>query len=330
MTNGILIITDAWEPHTNGVITTIKHTVAQIAIKNLSVWVLHPGYFKHITLKEFDYAYRVSKLLLQFMTDYAPRYIHIATEGPLGFAARKICLEKGWKFTTAYHTKYPEYLKTRWGIPESIGYKYCRWFHAPAARIMAATYTLMNQLKFNHFYNDFGLWTRGVDSELFNPKHRTRQFSAPYALYVGRLSKEKNIEEFLEAKTDMLKVLVGDGPHRAKLQKKYPEAFFVGKKKGEQLARYFANATVFVFPSKTDTFGLVMIEALASGTPIACKPESATVVTSEVASIRDDLTAAIAEASKIDRNKCREFVEKNGFTWENATSQFINNLVPIN
>jgi len=329
----VVIITDGWEPYFSGVITTLKHTSAYLTGQNVSNLIVHPRLFpgSFISLKEFDFVYRPStkRLLEQMLGDYDPAFIHISTEGPLGVLARNICLARGWKFTTAYHTKFPEYLHQRIPFMNSErAYKYFRWFHKPSARVMVATHSLGQLLRYNEFDNQFGIWTRGVDTDLFHPKWRDPTFSEPYALYVGRVATEKNIEEFLEAKTSLTKVVVGDGPIRPALQRKYKrDAVFLGKKSGEELAKFYANADVFCFPSTTDTFGLVQIESLSSGTPVAVKPESASIVWGDVAAIRENMSHAINSARYLDRSKCRPFVLER-YTWDIAGYQFCDNLVP--
>lgn len=334
---GVVIVTDAHEPHVNGVVTTLKETEKYLnntlkTILDLDTFVIHPGRFPghYISMKEMDWVYSpiAKKQLEQMLGDADPTFIHISTEGPLGRWARNFCIKNKWKFTTAYHTKFPEYFNMRYPfVPVDLGYKYFRWFHEPSSCVMVATYHLMQQLRTQEFYNDFKIWTRGVDTELFHPKHRKETTSGPYAVYVGRVSKEKGIEEFLDAQTDLAKIVVGSGPLSYKLERKYPGVYFVGKMKGIQLANFYASAEVFCFPSVTDTFGLVMPEALACGTPVAAKPVSSAVVWGDVACLKDNMSHAIAVARHLDRSKCRPFVLEH-YTWDIAGKQFYNNLVP--
>ncbi len=334
MNKKLMVVTDTWKPYFNGVITTLKQTITSIqAYHDLDTVVVHPRMavvnFKYFSLKELDVVHSGFKQLEDLVEVYRPAYIHIETEGPLGIAMRNLCIRRGWKFTTAYHTKHPEYLKLRYGIPLSVGYAVVRWFHKPSSCVMAPTDEVVYNLKEHGFKNKMITWTRGVDTNYFTPEYRKDDILAdlkPYALNVVRVAKEKNIEEFLEAKTDLKKVIVGDGPARPELEKKYPNAVFLGKQFGYDLARIYANAEVFVFPSVEDTFGVVLLEALASGVPVAAKPESLAVVTPEVACLLNDMSDAIQGACLKSRKACREFVLKN-YTPEIAAKQFYNNLI---
>jgi len=260
-----------------------------------------------------------------------PDFIHITTEGPLGWAARKFCLKYDLNFTTAYHTMFPEYVNIKYHLPLSWGYHIVRKFHAPSSRVMVATMALEHQLMENDFPPKFGRWSRGVDLDLFHPKHRDPMFSEPFALYVGRVSHEKNIQAFLTAETpDLTKIVVGDGPQLPSLKAKYKDVVFTGAKKGEDLAKFYANADVFVFPSKTDTFGLVMIEAMASGTPVAAynEPNTTSIVVPGTGACHDDLNVAISQALTMSRLNCRQTAETL-YSWDIATDQFLSNLVLV-
>jgi glycosyltransferase involved in cell wall biosynthesis len=343
MSKKLLVVTDTWEPYFNGVITTLRETARNLERShNTYTRIVHPRltdlhtnkpFFKYIPLKELDMTYSKFKNLERIMIEDCPDFIHIETEGPLGIAARHYCLKYGWKFTTAYHTKHPEYLKVRYGIPLNIGYNIVRWFHKPSSCVMAATDTLINELKEHGFENKFGIWSRGVDTTFFTPALRSPNFGEelkPYALYVGRVAKEKNIEDFLKATTSLKKVIVGDGPARIELEKKYPTAIFLGKKSGHELADIYANAEIFVFPSVEDTFGVVLIEALASGLPIAATPVSKHVVSRDnekpVAALYYNMNIAIVTAQHlIDKDEPRKFVLK-FYTPEVAARQFFENL----
>jgi len=336
MNKKLMVVTDTWKPYFNGVITTLKQTIT--SIKNyhkIDTIVVQPRMalsgFKYFSLKELDVVYSGFGYLGDLLDLHNPDYIHIETEGTLGIAMRNFCLKRGLKFTTAYHTKHPEYLKLRYGIPLSIGYAIVRWFHKPSSCVMAPTYDVVYNLQKHEFKNKLTKWTRGVDTVYFTPEYRKDNVLTelkPYALNVGRVAKEKNIEEFLEAKTDLKKVVVGDGPARPELEKKYPDVVFLGKQFGFLLAQLYANAEVFVFPSVEDTFGVVLLEALASGTPVAVKPVSGAVVDSWVACLADDMTVAIENARKISREDCRAYVIQN-YTPQAAAKQFFDNLVPI-
>lgn len=260
-----------------------------------------------------------------------PDAIHISTEGPLGQAARKHCIRKGYLFTTAYHTRFPEYIRTRCRLPLSWSYAYMRKFHNAGQRIMVATQTIEDDLAARDFHN-IVRWTRGVNTDLFYP--RPKEFlnlTRPVSICVGRVAVEKNIEAFLALDMPGTKVIVGDGPARPQLAAKYPDAKFVGNKEGEELAKYFAAADVFVFPSRTDTFGLVMLEALASGLPVAAYPVPGpldVIGGTNVGVLSEDLRQAVLDALNIDPIICRTFAEN--YSWERSIDQFFGNLTPLN
>lgn len=328
----LLIISDAWEPQINGVVRTLQNTIKTIkAIGTHEIELIEPSMFYSVPMPGYD------EIKLSLFTGKVPSlikradpdYVHISVEGPLGMAAKRYCNKNKLMYTTAYHTMFPEYANEKYHIPTSLGYKFVKSFHKNSGCVMVASNGLIDLLKTKGFDNTFGLWSRGVDTELFNPIRRHARH--PYALYVGRVSHEKNIEAFLDSSTPGLdKVVVGSGPLLDQLKAKYPNVQFVGPKKGTELAEYYASATVFVFPSLTDTFGLVMIEALASGTPIAAYPcfNTEQVVTADVGCLDKDLSAAITKAVVKNRVDCRRRVMDH-FTWDVASTQFVNNLVHI-
>lgn len=265
----------------------------------------------------------------ELLKEFAPDAIHIATEGPLGAAARKWCLRRRFPFTTSYHTQFPEYVRARVPIPLAVSYAHLRRFHSAASGTMVATSAMQRLLESRGFKN-IVRWTRGVDVSLFRPRAKSfLDFPRPIAMYVGRIAVEKNIEAFVKLELSGTKVVVGDGPARAELEAKYPGARFVGYKFGEELASYVAAADVFVFPSRTDTFGLVLLEAMACGVPVAAYPVTGPidVVTQGVTGALDeDLRAAALAALEIDPNQCRAYALAN--TWETATRQFLSHLAP--
>ncbi|WP_178862243.1 glycosyltransferase family 4 protein [Thiomicrorhabdus cannonii] len=328
----ILIITDAWQPQTNGVVTTMNHVVAALEASGHHIKVLHPGLFKSLPLPgyaEVPIVWR-AKHFQEHIETFAPDAVHIVTEGPLGWRARAFCQRHGWPFTTAFHTKFAEYLNQRLPfIPVSWGYRFLHWFHHPATRTLVSTHTLIDSLQakgFNHLHQ----WNRGVDTDLFHPDRKIAlPFAAPIHLYVGRVSVEKNLRDFLDLKLSGSQVVVGDGPDLASLQHHYPQAHFLGKKTGVELAQLFASADVFVFPSKTDTYGLVMLEALASGTPVAAYPATGPldVINADVGALNDDLSTAIELAKQCDRQACRHYAEH--FSWEHCAQTFLKALAPI-
>lgn len=328
-------MTDAWTPQVNGVVRTLQTTIEHLKKSRFEVDVIEPSMFKRFPLpgySEVELSYGL-KELPDMMLSTMPDYIHIAVEGPLGLAARKFCADSWLRFTTAYHTKFPEYLWDKYYIPQFLTYKYARWFHKDSSKVMVATPALKQELEQHDFKGPFGIWSRGVDTELFHPNKKDDMFGVAYALYVGRVSSEKNIEAFLEADTGTLtKVVVGDGPQRQQLKAKYKDVMFLGAQHGETLAEIYASAHVFVFPSCTDTFGLVMIEALASGTPVVAYniPNCSSIINDKVGVLSNtaDLSSSIKQALTIDREQCRKHAVEN-YTWSKATKQFVDNLVLV-
>ena len=259
-----------------------------------------------------------------------PCVVHIATEGPLGIAARRYCIRRKIPFTTAFHTKFPEYLNARMHVPVKWTYKAMRRFHGPSHAVMVATETVERELK-SHGFGNIRRWSRGVDTTLFRPRDKSFiDLPRPIALYVGRVAVEKNIEAFLELKQPGSKMVVGDGPQLAQLSRKYPEVHFVGVKEGEDLAKHFAAADVFVFPSLTDTFGLVLLEALACGVPVAAYPVAGpldVIGDAPVGCLDMDLGVAVTKALGASPDACRAHAEM--YSWEASTAQFLENIVPF-
>jgi glycosyltransferase involved in cell wall biosynthesis len=267
--------------------------------------------------------------------EFAPDAIHIATEGTMGLSARAICLERGYRFTTAFHTRFPDYVHARFPfIPESAVYGALKAFHAPASATMVSTHSLKRELEM-HGFSNVALWSRGVDVELFRPRPRSGlehvglDAEQPVFLYVGRLAVEKNVEGFLALDLPGTKLVVGEGPQRSELEARFPAANFLGQKIGEDLARTYAASDVFVFPSRTDTFGLVLLEALASGTPVAAYPVQGPLDVlgeADIAVLDEDLRSACLKALSIPREACRSFALSR--SWRASTEQFLGNLAP--
>lgn len=328
-------MTDAWHPQTNGVVRTLATTCAVLRERGHEVTIISPDNYKSLpapTYPEIRLALTWPGAVGRELARTAPEAVHIATEGPLGFAARRYCLGRKVPFTTAYHTQFPDYLARRTGLSAEIFWPYIRWFHRPAQRIMVATGTIRKQLR-EHGLTKLHHWSRGVDLSNFSPNIPSppefADLQGPILLYVGRVAVEKNIEAFLSCDYPGTKVVVGDGPARAALEAKFPAALFLGKRTGLELAGFYAGADVFVFPSKTDTFGLVMIEALACGTPVAAYPVAGPVdiLTEKVGAMSDDLTRAIDAARYCDRSDCA--AHGAAFSWETATRQFLAGLVAL-
>ena len=331
----IAIVTDAWHPQTNGVVRTLSTTCAVLRGWGHQVTVISPEGYPSIpapTYPEIRLALTAPGAVGRQLARIAPDAVHIATEGPLGLAARAYCLRRKVPFTTAYHTQFPDYLARRTGLPARMFWPYIRWFHRPAQRIMVATETIRAQLR-EQGLTRLSHWSRGVDLTCFSPAAppppEYAGLQGPILLYVGRIAVEKNIEAFLACPYPGTKVVVGDGPARAALEAKFPDARFLGKKSGEALAGCYAGADVFVFPSRTDTFGLVMIEALACGTPVAAFPVAGPldIVTDAVGAMSDTLTRAIDAARYCDRAACAEYGAS--FSWEAATQQFLSGLAAL-
>lgn len=329
----ILIVSDAWYPQVNGVVRTIGTVRAELEKMGHSVEVIGPDRFRTVpmpTYPEIRLAIGARRRLWAMIEGLRPDCIHIATEGPLGFAARAYCLKHGKPFTTAYHTRFPEYVRDRMPVPLALSYAVVRQFHKPSAAVMVATQTIEDALTERGFTN-IRRWTRGVDTELFRPRDKSfLDLPRPVSMYVGRVAVEKNLEDFLKLDLPGTKVVVGDGPAREELQRKYPEVHWAGAKHGEELARHYAAADVFVFPSRTDTFGLVLLEALASGVPVAAYPVPGPldVVNGSGTGVLDtDLKRAVEGALTIPAEKCRDYAL--GYSWRRSAEQFLSNLRPF-
>ncbi len=329
----MVLVTDAWEPQVNGVVTTLKTTVAMLQKMGIDVLVIEPRLFSSVpcpTYPEIRLAWRPTKRMDTLMGDFQPDAIHIATEGPLGFAARRWCLSRGLPFTTAYHTQFPEYLAKRFPIPEGVSYAFLRRFHGAAARTMVATPAMQQQLE-AHGFTNLVRWSRGVDTELFTPTSKQMfDWPRPIMAYTGRVAVEKNIEAFLHLDMPGTKLVIGGGPALVELQARYPQVKFVGYQFGTALVQHMAAADVFVFPSLTDTFGLVMLEAMACGLPVAAFPVTGPVDVVEQGVngyLHVNLRTAIETALTLSPDACRARAMQ--FSWESATRQFMNNLAPF-
>lgn len=332
----ILIVTDAWEPQVNGVVRTLKSTRRELERLGHQVEMLTPLEFRTLpcpTYPDIRLSLLPGRKLRRRIRDFAPQAIHIATEGPLGLAARAYALRHGLPYTTAYHTRFPEYVRARIGLPLSVTYRFLRWFHGRAEAVMVPTEVVRRDLLENGFASSkVVLWSRGVDLDIFKPgPEMVHDLTRPIFLCVGRVAVEKNIDAFLRLDLPGSKWVAGDGPALARLKSEFPEVRFTGVLNQTELASLYNAADVFVFPSRTDTFGLVLLEAMACGCPVAAYPVTGPVdvIGSSPAGVLDeDLRAAALRALTIDRAVARRHAES--FSWQACTRQFLSHLHPFN
>ena len=330
----IVLISDAWEPQVNGVVRTLRTVVEELRAAGDQVTVLHPGLFKTWpcpTYPEIRLAPLARSSLARMIEEASPDAVHIATEGPLGMAGRALCLRRDWPFTTAFHTRFPEYVHARFRVPTGLTYRAMRWFHRPSTRVMVATPSLQEELTSRGFDNA-ALWSRGVDTELFRPQPEASallDLPRPIHAFVGRVAVEKNLGAFLELDLPGTKLVVGDGPQRRELELKYPDAVFVGARHGQDLARHYAAADVFVFPRRTDTYGLVLLEALASGVPCAAFPVPGPidVLDATVGVMDENLEHAVVAALELSPQACRAYALER--TWAHCAELFKSHLAPL-
>lgn len=328
----ILIVSDAWHPQVNGVVRTLSTVCEHLEREGCTVRVVGPDGFRSLPLPsypEIRIALAGARRLGRLLDEWHAEALHIATEGPLGMAARRACLRRGLRFTTAFHTRFHDYVHARVRIPPPWTLRAMRWFHAPSARVLVATGSLEQELAGCGFTR-LARWSRGVDAELFRPLGPRRlDLPRPVWLYVGRVAVEKNIEAFLELDLDGSKLVVGDGPQLESLRRAWPDVHFAGRKIGEELVMHIGEGDVMVFPSRTDTFGLVMLEALACGVPVAAFPVSGPldVVTPEVGCLDEDLARAARAALERSPEACRRHALS--FSWQQVAHRMRECLVPV-
>nr|WP_295743314.1 glycosyltransferase family 1 protein [uncultured Acidocella sp.] len=330
-----MIISDAWEPQVNGVVRTLRTITAEMRAMGKTVDIVGPDRFRTMPMPsypEIKLALFPGGKLARIIEAFQPDALHVATEGPLGMAARAYAKRRGLHFTTAFHTRFAEYLEARTRIPSALTYRWLRHFHQPGSGVMVATQSLREELAGRGFKN-LRPWSRGVDLEAFHPAPREAwDLPRPIFAYVGRVAVEKNLKAFLSLDLPGSKLIVGDGPQRKALEAEFPDVHFAGARHGAALAQAYAGADVFVFPSKTDTFGLVVLEALASGLAVAAYPVTGPKdILGEapvpVGALDEDLRKACLKALEIDRANCRPYAER--FSWRACAERFLDNLVPM-
>jgi len=330
----ILIVTDAWHPQVSGPVRMMQKIVDILSARGHRIRIISPADFPSVPLPtygEIKLALTTSRRLGRMIEEFAPDAIHIPIEGPLGWAARNYCLRKGYKFSTAWHTQFPEYVRARAPFPIAWSYALLRRFHAPASWVLTPTERVNDALIARGFKNVV-VWQRGVDTQLFNPAKRVESgpkvpWPRPIFAYCGRVAVEKNVEAFLKLDLPGTKIVVGEGPQRQALTAAYPNAHFLGRVSDEDLALYYASADVFVFPSRTDTLGLVLIEALASGTPVAAYPVTGpldVVGNSPIGVLDENLQSAAIRALDIPRADCAAFGAR--FSWDASADEFLRYL----
>jgi len=328
----VLIITDNLPEQINGVVTTYTNIEACALLDGYKFVVLHPGWFSYIDCPKYhEVKLAWPRHMGKKIKEIAPDYIHIATEGPLGCWARKYLSLADIRHNTAYHTRFPEGLKLLFGIPETFTWRFVRWFHKHSGKVLTTTDSMVRELQAHGFKGEVIPWTRGVDRTIFKPELR-ENFPGKYLLCVSRVSKEKNLEAFLDLDyPGYQKIMVGDGPMLEVYKKQYPDVVFTGFKTGVDLARYYANAEVFVFPSKWETFGIVMIESMACGTPVAaynCQGPADVIdqgVTGFMAEEREGLKVAVDKCLQLDRDRVHRVSQR--WSWQRAWEIFRDNLV---
>jgi glycosyltransferase involved in cell wall biosynthesis len=326
----LLIATDAWRPQINGVVRSLERMFEAGPGFGVTPQMLTPEGFRQIGLPSYPdirIALATRRAVAARIADFAPDHVHIATEGPIGWLTRAVCLTQKRAFTTSYHTRFPQYVSARWPIPESWSYRFLRRFHGPAQAIMVSTATVEAELR-QHGFGKIVRWGRGVDLGLFHPREGSvLDLPRPIFLSVGRVAVEKNLEAFLSLRLPGSKVVVGDGPARADLQRAFPDAVFLGPRVGEELAAIYASSDVFVFPSLTDTFGIVLLEAAASGLPVAAFPvqgPSDVFAGSGAAVLDADLRSAALSALRIPRDICLELASRH--SWARSAEQFYGHI----
>lgn len=334
----ILMVSDAWYPQVNGVVRTVSRLRDALGAMGHTVGIVGPHLFRTMpcpTYPEIRLSILPGSRLNRLIEHFRPDALHIVTEGPLGLAARRWALRNGQCFTSSFHTRFPEYIRARTGFPMGVPYRFLRWFHDAAALTLVPTASLQEELQGRGFMR-LECWTRGVDADRFHPEAAAIDWQAmydvrgPYLLYVGRVAVEKNLEAFLSLDLPGTRIVVGDGPDRVALAARYPDVLFTGYLTGPDLAAAYAASDVFVFPSVTDTFGLVILEALACGVPVAAfdvtgPRDILPPGISAVGAIGPDLRRNILAALNADRVACRAHAAR--FSWEACARMFLDAVI---
>jgi glycosyltransferase involved in cell wall biosynthesis len=336
----IVLATDTWN-ETNGLTTTLQNTLSIGAQRGYAFEVLHPGLFLRVPspfYRRYWHAVPLPWQVRRFLQSVRPHAVHIVTEGPIGIAVRQACRQYGWNFTTSFHTRWDEHGKYLAGIPPALGWKWVRWFHARSARVLVPTASIAALLRAHGFTRPLVQWPKGIDRQRFHPRsHQHAGVKRPILLYVGRISREKNLFAYLDLAIEGTKYVVGDGPLLGKLKRLYHHdveagrVVFFGEQKGRALAELYAEADVFVFPSKTDTFGNVILEALASGLPVAAYPVPGPIdilAGQHVGALHHNLALAVHQAlAQGQADACLALARR--YSWEAATERFLNAVVPV-
>lgn len=329
----ILVATDAWHPQINGVVRSLEHTAREAANLGAQMEFLTPQEFRTVplpTYQEIRLSLATPRMIMRRIEAMQPDFVHVATEGPIGMLVRRACIASKRTFTTSYHTKFPEYLSARAPVPERLTYAWLRSFHNAGGGVMVSTATLERELDQRGFKR-LMRWSRGVDADLFRPRPEVNLgLPGPVFLYVGRVAVEKNIEAFLSLDLPGSKVVVGGGPALASLKERFPETRFYGPLEGEALAEVYSGSDVFVFPSRTDTFGIVLLEAMASGLPVAAYPVTGPKdvlgeASEPVGVLDEDLRTACLKALEISPRAARDFALR--YTWRECARQFLDNVL---
>lgn len=325
----LLLATDAWRPQVNGVVRTLTETIHQLRQRGDFVQLVTPELFPTVSCPWYEEIRLSMPTVQERIEDFAPDHIHIATEGPIGLAVRNFCVTYNFRFTTSYHTDFPSYMQEYMGMPRNVTYQFLRWFHSQSERVLVSTDMVREELS-SHGFRRLAKWSRGVDVEAFAPLEKKPARAKPLLVYMGRVAKEKNIEAFLRLEGNWSKRVVGGGPMYDPYVRSYPDVEFTGPLAGPQLRKAVAEADCFVFPSLTDTFGLVILESLACGVPVAAYPTPGPLeilTDPRLGAVNTSLAQAVESALRTgDPTACRH--RALDFSWQRSTDQFLTHLAP--